>query len=194
SLSARASGLNTEPDIQVDARLSELSIETLREFWPVNTKPNTRSWIDKNLADGKLTDTAATIRLAGANFDEIDVETVALTSTLEGMTVQYIEGLPKAHDAAGVMTVGLDEVIIDLGGGHLPDARSIRGLRITGGTLRMYDLGDRGSELADFDIEMAGDFGTAMRLIDYEPLNYASRMGMDAQGAIGSAEVSLALD
>ena len=48
--------------------------------------------------------------------------------------------------------------------------------------------------MADFDIDIVGDFGSVMRLIDHQPLGYASAVGMDATGATGTADVDLALD
>lgn len=194
SASAVAENLNAAPKVNIHVGLNELSVEALKEYWPEEVKPNTRSWIEKNLSDGELTNTTASIRMSGENLSSVDVDDLSLTSELHGFTVQYIDGMPKVRNAAGRMTVRLDEVVIDLTGGQIPDLRSGEGLRVARGTLRMHNLGQRGTELADFDIDIVGDFGSAMRLIDHEPLGYASAVGMDASSAAGGASVGLELD
>ena len=193
-MSAVATNLNSAPAVKVRASLDDISIEALKEYWPAGVKPNTHNWIVKNLSVGGLTNTRAIIDLAGPDLSQIDATQLNLTSELNGMSVQYIQGMPQVQGAHGSMQVGLEEVSFEMRGGYVPDPMSDDDLRITHGKLRMHNLGNRGTELADFDIDIAGDFGAVMRLIDHEPFGYATAVGMDTGEAAGRADIKLALD
>ncbi len=193
-MSLLATNLNAEPDISVGATLDELSIEALKEYWPDSVKPNTRSWIGRNISDGGLINIRASLRLSGPNFDQIGATALNISSELHGISIQYIKGMPRIRNAGGTMTVGLDEALFDLDDGYVPDLLVKEGLRVTRGKLRMHNLGKRGTEMADFDIDIVGDLGSVMRLIDHEPFGYATAVGMDAAGANGRADINLALD
>lgn len=192
-MSAVAENLNSTPSIQADAALSELTIEALKDLWPEDIKPNTRDWIMKNLSGGRLANLQANLQLSGSDLESIEATNLSLFSELSGLSVKYIEGLPRVHGVGGIMTAGLDDVLFDLREGYVPDS-SAKNLRVSRGLLRMHNLGSRGTELADFDINIVGDFGSVMRLIDHQPLGYATSMGVDADSAVGRASVDLALD
>lgn len=192
TMSANASRLNTAPEIELEADVAALSIAGLTDYWPETVKPNTRRWIANNLADGTLADTKLRMKLAGPGIGDVEPADMLLTSSLRGMTVTYMSRMPKVRNAYGDLALTLRQLTIDVRGGHVPDAVSGRGLRIPEATLRMVGLGT-GTETADFDVKIAGGFGDAMRLIDSEPLGYATKMGVDPLQATGSADVDLSV-
>jgi len=193
AMTADGKNLNTKPAIDLNATMAELSLPALKQFWPVALKPNTRGWIADNLSDGGLSDTRLKVRFAGPSMNELDASEARLTAMLHGVTVEYMNGLPKVEGTDGFMTIGASEVAIDITAGHVPDALSGKGLRVPAGTVRMYNLG-KGDERANVKLNIVGGFGEVMRLIDHPPLGYASGMGMDANRAVGNADVDLTLD
>jgi len=48
--------------------------------------------------------------------------------------------------------------------------------------------------MAYLDLNIVGGFGSVMRIIDHEPLGYATSMGVDADSAVGHADVNVTLD
>jgi len=193
-MSAIGRDLNSQPSINVRATMDELPIEALKTYWPDGVKPNTSSWIAKNLSGGGLSETNVSLHLAGSSLEDVTATELRLTSQLHDVEVQYIQGMPWVEKAGGLLTMGLKEVVIDLDNGEIPDSLALEGLRVSGGRLRMHNLGEKGEELADFDIDVVGNFGAVMRLIDNEPFAYASAVGMDAAGADGNAVIKMALD
>jgi len=192
TMTADARQLNSSPVVQIEAGLEELSIQGLKDYWPPTVKPNTLRWISDNLTDGGLSGTKLRMKLSGASMADIDATEMLLTSSLHDMTVEYMSGMPKVRGTNGNMALTLRDMKIDVSAGHVPDDFSGKGLKITGANLRMLGLGS-GTETADFDIKIVGDFGDAMRLIDNEPLHYSTKMGVDAQKATGVADVDLSI-
>jgi len=188
----RAMNLRTAPDVDLQARIDAMTLQALKDLWPVTVKPNTRNWIDANLNGGAIRNVNAEISLGGADAWSLDAQDLKLRADLEGVAVTYIKGMPKVENTAGVLNVGLKEVTVDVTGGVVPDAVSAAGLRIGASKLRMFDLGEDLPK-ADFLIKITGDLGEALRLIDNEPLKYASAMQVDPNTATGNADVDLSL-
>lgn len=182
--------LNSAPVVDLDLRIDQLTLPALKRYWPAGIKPNTRLWIDQNLNQGGLHDLRFKLRLAGAKFEALEAR---MTSELRGVSVRYMREMPEVENTAGRMTIAGSEAVIDITGGHLPDAVSGTGLTIPKGTIRMYGLGG-GSERANIQLKIEGAVGDVMRLIDRKPLGYASAMGLDAGRAVGTADIDLIVD
>ncbi len=192
TLTADAKQLNSSPVIQLEAGLGELTIQGLKDLWPATVKPNTLRWISNNLHDGNLTGTKLKMKLAGATIEDVTPTDMLLTSSIHDMTVTYMSQMPKVRGTNGELALTLRDMTIDVTQGHVPDEFSGKGLNISNAKLRMVGLGS-GTELADFDIKIVGDFGDAMRLIDNEPLKYSTKMGVDPLKATGLADVDLSI-
>jgi hypothetical protein len=192
SAKGRATNLRTAPAVDLQAAMDALTLQALKDMWPKAIAPNTRSWIEKNLSNGKITNVTAKIGLGGAEPWAMKAQTLDLKADIDNVTVNYIKGMPKVERAKGVLHVGLKEVVIDVTAGDVPDAVSGRGLRVGASKLRMFDLAEA-TPKADFLIKVTGDLGEALRLIDNEPLKYASAMNVDPNTASGAAEVDLSL-
>ena len=193
TLAGEGKSLNTTPVVDLDVGMAELSLPAVKQFWPVGVKANTRDWIMRNLNDGGLSDTRLKLRLAGPSIKDIEATEARLSSQLHGVAVQYMKGMPKVEGTDGRLTISAGEVAIDITAGRVPDAVSGKGLRVPSGKVRLYGLGSN-SERANIKLKILGGFGDVMRLIDHEPLGYASGMGLDANRAVGESDVDLTLD
>ncbi len=192
-LSGEGKALNTAPTVEANISMAELSLPALKAYWPEDVKPNTRAWISANLADGGLSDARFKLRMAGPDMKGLDVTEARLAARLHGVTVNYIRDMPKVEGTDGTLSIFGPEVVIDITSGHVPDAVSGKGLHVPTGKVRLYGLGS-GNERANIKLNILGGFGDVMRLIDHEPLEYASGMGVDANRATGDANVDLTLD
>ena len=193
TLTASGATLNSTPHVTVHASLPELSLAGLKDYWPEKLAPNTRDWIVRNLDSGGATTTDLRIDLDGPRLEELTRTATVLTTRLHGVNVAYMPKMPKVMGADGVLTLTPDQVVIAISGGHVPDTQSGTGLKVTGGKVRLYGL-DIGKERADINLDIAGEFGEAMRLVDHEPLGYAHAVGIDPTQVAGLANVNLKLD
>jgi hypothetical protein len=193
TVSAEGTTLNSAPHITVHATVPDLSLNALKEYWPAALAPNTRDWIVRNLDRGGLTHTDFRISLDGPRLDALVQSGSLLTSKLSGVTVAYMPLMPKVEGAEGMMTLTDQQVLINLSAGRVPDAQTGSGLKVSGGRVRLYGL-DVGRERADISLDIGGEFGEAMRLVDHEPLGYAHAVGIDATQVVGLANLNLKLD
>ncbi len=193
TVSAEGVNLNTAPHVTVRAQLPDLSLAGLKDYWPQTVAPNTRDWIVDNLDGGGATATEFKMELNGPRLEELTATNTLLTTRLHGINVAYMPHMPKVLGTDGVLTLSPSEVQIAIHGGHVPDAQSGAGLRVTGGKVRLYGL-DVGKERGDVTLDIAGEFGEAMRLVDHEPLGYAHAVGIDPSQVAGMANVNLKLD
>jgi hypothetical protein len=189
----KATNMRLAPDINVQATIDALTLQGLKDLWPQVLAPNTRNWIVDNLNHGNIKNVKATIDLAGQQPWQVLPEKLNLRADIAGVTVNYMKDMPKVQEAGGSLIVGLEEVTVKVDTGFVPDPVSNKGLRVNTANLRMYDL-TKSVPRADFDIKIKGDLGDALRLIDAKPLQYTSKMGVDANGASGPADVDLGLD
>ncbi|MGE4063945.1 MAG: DUF3971 domain-containing protein, partial [Rhodospirillaceae bacterium] len=128
TLTADAKQLNGAPAIDLEAELTQLSIQGLKDLWPETVKPNTHRWIKNNLDHGYLTGTRLRMSLAGASIADVTPSKMLLTSSIRDMTVTYMSKMPKVRDTEAEMALTLRELKIDVREGHVPDDFSGKGL------------------------------------------------------------------
>ncbi len=188
-------GLTGRPQIDLDFNLTELSLQALKQYWPVGIKPNTRDWIDQNLNNGGIYGTHLRLAVSGPDMNALDVTEARLSGELRGVSVRYMRTMPLVEDASGYLNIGPGEVSIDIIGGGVPAGDVGEGLRVATGKVRLYGLGrGPGSERADIKLNIKGGLTDVMQAIDNPPFGYAKVMGLDAKSATGDADVDLALD
>ncbi len=193
TVSAEGVNLNTAPHVTVRATLPDVSLAGLKDYWPQTVAPNTRDWIVRNLDGGGATGTEFRMELDGPRLEELVQSGTMLTTRLHGINVAYMPRMPKVIGTDGVLTLTREQVVIAVSGGHVPDSQSGTGLKVTGGKVRLYGL-DIGKERGDISLDIVGEFGEAMRLVDHEPLGYAHAVGIDPTQVVGLANISLKLD
>ncbi len=195
TMTGNAKGLTGAPVVNLDLNLAELSLEALKQYWPVGIKTNTRSWIDDNLHNGGIYGTHLRLAVTGPTMSALDVTEARLSAELRGISVRYMRMMPEVDDTSGYLNIGPGEVTIDVIGGRLASSSGGNGLTVPLGKVRLYGLGrGPGAERADINLNIQGGFADVMQLIDNPPLGYAKLMGLDAASSTGDANVDLALD
>jgi hypothetical protein len=182
--------LNKAPTIVLDAAIDSLTLAALKHYWPAGTKENARTWIANNLNGGSLVDTHVHVALDGPRLEDLSLRELRGNATLDGIAVTYMKTMPPVEGTGGTLSIVPGEVTIALGSGHVPDRQSGRGVQVHSGSVRMTDLGTD-HERARVVLDLGGDLGEVMRLIDREPLGYAKAVGIDPTAARGGAQVNL---
>ncbi len=193
SVSGEGLALNSAPAIGLDIAISDLTTDAFKFYWPEGVKPNTRNWVSNNLHKGELSQSRFHVALGGPRLEELDLTDLKGSSTLSGVTVTYMRQLPSVLDTAATMTLSATEVAVNIEGGMIPDAQSGKGLQVRSGTIRLTELGSA-HEHARIDLNIGGDLGEVMRLIDHEPLGYAQTMGIDPSTPTGAADIDLSIN
>ena len=170
---------------KLNAALKHVPTARLGELWPKLLSPDGRRWVLDNVHDGFLDEATAQL---GLDLDPV-AHTAKITSAqgrlrYHGLTVNYFKGLPMVRQVGGSAVFA---------GNHLdftPTGGVLKGLKITGGTVRLTEL-DAPVEILTIDLALAGPLQDTLEVIDAKPLHYARAIGIDPAHVAGRAETQL---
>jgi uncharacterized protein YhdP len=155
------------------------------ELWPKAFSAGGRRWTLANVSDGVLDE--ATVQLA------LDLDPVAHSGTVQNaegrlqyrdLTITYFKGLPPVRKVAGTASFGNNMLEF------VPTAGSLKGVKLTGGSLRVTNLGEP-VELLTIDLGLAGPLQDVLEVLDQKPLQYAQAIGLDPAQVAGRTETQL---
>jgi hypothetical protein len=171
--------------MKLAAALRHVPVARLGELWPVVFSRAGRRWVLDNIPDGVLDEAAVEL---GLDLDPVahtaDVLSAQGSLRYHDLTINYFNGLPMARQVRGTAVFT---------GNHLdftPTGGLLKGMKITGGSVRLTDL-DTGNEWLTIDLALAGPLQDALEVIDAKPLNYAHAIGIDPAHVSGRAETQL---
>jgi uncharacterized protein YhdP len=169
----------------LNAALRHIPAARLEELWPASFSPGGRRWVLANVHDGVLDE--ASIKLAL----DIDPATRGAAVTraagalrYRDLTVRYLKGLEPVRKVSGRAVFDGDRLEFTPAGGWL------RGLRVTGGSLLLTELGHK-VEWLDVDLPVSGPLRDVLEVIDAKPLGYARDIGIDPAKVAGRVETRL---
>ena len=190
TLSALVDGLGQdrqELGIDIKGRIGDVAFNDLDQLWPAKLAVDARDWVVPNLRDGIAKE--ATIE-ASLNVDgdgNVSIENLGGELSGSGLTVDYLSPMPPAKNASGSATFDVDSfnITVDQGDGF-------RGLKVRGGTINLIKLQEDTAE-AHIDLDVEGPVQAALELIDYEPLGFASELGIKPSHVGGTAKGNVKL-
>ncbi len=171
--------------MKLTAALKHVPVARFAELWPAALSRDGRRWVLDNIHDGVLDEAAVQLGL--------DLDPVAHTAKVlsaqgslryHDLTINYFKGLPMVRQVGGTAVFA---------GNHLdfsPTSGLLKGMKITGGTVRLTEL-DTPVEWLTIDLALAGPLQDALEVIDAKPLNYAHAIGIDPAHVGGRAETQL---
>ena len=181
-----AENLSTKPAVNVSAILRDMPMDALGVYWPNDLAASGRRWVTTRLRDGVFEEARASAILGDDGAGGLAVEALTGTIRVAGLTVDYLPPMPPARDADGTATFDADRMSIRV------DRATAAGMTVRGGTVVLDGLGSP-DEYATIDLTMDGAVPDALRLIDHEPLGYASALDIDPDGTDGQSSVQLKL-
>lgn len=170
---------------QLAAALRHVPVARFGEIWPMVLSPGGRRWAVDNIQDGVLDE--ATVELG------LDLDPVAHTATVlsaqgslryHDLAINYFNGLPLVRQVGGTASFAGKEL------DFIPTGGTLKGLKVTGGSLRITDLGGH-PEWLTIDLTLAGPLQDMLEVIDSKPLRYAHEIGIDPAHVAGQAESQL---
>ncbi|MEG3619161.1 AsmA-like C-terminal region-containing protein [Magnetovibrio sp. PR-2] len=177
----------SELGIDIKGQIAGVAFNDLNDLWPQSLAIDARDWVVPNLRDGVAED--ATIE-ASLNVDAdgaIVLENLSGEVRGGGLTVDYLSPMPPATQARGRATFNADEFNIEVFEG-----KGYKGLSVTSGTIDLTKLQEDTAE-AHIDINVEGPVQAVLELIDYEPLAFASELGIKPGNVGGAAKGNVKL-
>lgn len=170
---------------RLNARLSGISFDDLRRYWPVGVAPNPRRWMLANISRGLVTGLTANAVMARTGQDgALDVQSLKGTIDAEGMRIQYVPRMPPAEQAAGRAVFDLTKFEITL------QSASVLRQRLQRGRIDITGLHAVDQDIA-FDLVLAGPLSSAFDILDSPPLGYIKRFGIPLNDVVGDVTTRL---
>ncbi len=189
-LTATAAAEGTDIAVRASGQLENVRADDLAHYWPASWGRDARDWVTANLSDGVLTRARASMEgRLGAATDQgrrFVLDSIKGDMDARDVTVDYLAPMSKARGVSARATFDASRFDITIEKGEAP------GLAVTGGTIALTGL-DQLDQYADIALAISGNFRDALRLIDGEPLRFASRLGVAAEGSEGAVAADLKL-
>lgn len=94
-------------------KVDRIPVQRIKDFWPILELPKTREWVFKNITKGTINSAVGKFnydlgstrskKSSKTNFVQTDL-------VLEGVTMQYMEGVPTAHDIDAHVSIHNDDI------------------------------------------------------------------------------------
>lgn len=190
SVQVEATGLRIgrEMQLRVHARLAEVPMAELENYWPIGLGKNARDWTTANIRDGIVRSGQMDLLLGIPLDDPAAASTVSLSGTLDyaGLSVRYMPEMPKVTGIDGTATFDQDSFDLLARTGRLHD------IVVEQASINMFDL-DTDIEKITIDIGLRGPLRTALEVLDHEPLRLIGPRGIETAGVSGDATARLIL-
>ena len=183
-----ASVIGGEIAITADLAVSDLPVDDLERYWPAGVGAGARRWIASHLSGGMVREARATLeaRGAGGGIAGLEVESISGAIRYDGMTVDYLPGLPKARNVEG--TASFDDGRIEA------TAKGAVGkeLVVEANTITLTGLGGADPRAA-VDLVIRGPLEDALEVVSHPPLDFVGKLGLDPAQFSGRVAVRLKL-
>ncbi|MEJ2122068.1 MAG: DUF3971 domain-containing protein [Alphaproteobacteria bacterium] len=172
---------------RVQVTMRNVRVNDLQVYWPSGVAESSRRWILANLSDGILPEASATVEAAFGNDEEPSFSNVSGAFLYGGLTVRYLKGLPPVRAVTGSGTFTEDRIDFRVASGKL------QGLTVYDTTVKVTGMTNDDPRMQRTAIRgmLRGPLAEALKVIDSEPLKYASKVGVTPSTATGNAVITL---
>lgn len=186
-ISGTAGTVSSKPVVDLRIEVPALDADQLRTFWPAAVLEDVYTWVTDNVQAGKVEKLQAEVKTAVAKTGKLEVSSAIGGFHVSGVTIQYVDSMPLVTHASADVEFNKDRMDFDV-----QSARS-GNMLINHGRVSLLDISTN-VELAEIRANVSGDFVDALAIVDRDPLNYASQLGIDASTVSGTGMVDLAFN
>ncbi len=190
--SLKAQGDLESPHLQMQGQATNMPVEDLRYYWPQGLSPQSREWATTNVRDGVASQANVTIAIEPEDMqpeffpDDILRAEVQVKDT----TVEYLEGMPPAEHADGIIHFTGTTMRADVSTASL-----LSGGKVNAAKVHFPDLNAPGTPVEiDLDLQApAEDVVTFLKQASFNPLPKLPITIANPKGEM-QALISLAFD
>ncbi len=173
--------------IRLKAKVPELKTDKLSRFWPKYFGYKAWKWCKESLFGGKIKNGDFYFDFGYDNKQKSLVfKELYGIADIENGNIIYLNTMPKVTNIYGKATFSQEEILI-----NLQKAKS-NDVVVNGGYVSLYDL-NKEDNFLKLELNGIGAITDILKLIDHEPLNYPSEMGLNPDNIRGTADAKLML-
>ncbi|WP_439140168.1 hypothetical protein, partial [Roseicyclus sp.] len=169
-------------DIAFDLAMPEAETGEVLAYWPQTRLPRTRGWLQDNVARGRLSDVAFSLRaMPGAPIRS------ALGLSFDAADIRVLPLMPPIRNAAGYLSIGDSRMVLRLDTGQMtaPDGGEVS---FAGSVMQIPDTRQPGPE-AQIDLALSGGLGDVLTLLRAPPVRLLAEGAMTTD-RLGSGQVA----
>ncbi|MFQ5972134.1 MAG: AsmA-like C-terminal domain-containing protein [Alphaproteobacteria bacterium] len=176
-------------EISLEGEAWDVPVDDLDRLWPPILGPVPRRWVTQNLGDGVVHNARVELSLKAPSDDPAALEVVEVGGeiTASGVTVHYLRPMPPVLEATGRATFDRSRFLIEVDSGRNGE------LLVETATIDLVQLDEPGNAAAEIELTAAGPVKDALKVLDSEPLRFASTLGLDPALVGGAQRTNLSL-
>jgi hypothetical protein len=166
-----------------DAAFLEVPVDQFVRFWPPTLGPNPQRWMASNMSGGHMPRLRVRIDISSDDLSGEGLPETAVQGDLDliGVTVSYLDPLPKLYDASGHVDFDGDSLRLALHGGRVLDV-----IEIAEGDVEITGIGV--AEVMTASVTLQGPITQQLELLDHPMLGFPSKFGIAPALTSGQAE------
>lgn len=161
--------------------------DDLPTLWPKKIGVDVRTWVMESLSKGVADQARIDVSLDVSPDTGVSLKSMSGDISSHGLNVNYISTMPRVKNAKGTAT--FNEKRFDI---NIESGTSNGGLEIKSGTVALVDL-QKDLQWAEIKLNVHGPVPSALKLIDAEPLRFASSLGLKPNTAKGTVSSNVSL-
>jgi hypothetical protein len=168
--------------VALDVAIDAIETRQLLTLWPVSAVPNTRKWLEDNVATGELVDVKAALRLYPGQEPRL-----ALGYQFRGAEVKFLKTLPPISDGSGYATIEdySYTLVVEKGRVHAPLGGD---LDVAGSVVKVPDIRVIPAN-AEIALKSKSSITAALAILDEPPFKFLTKAGQPVDLVEGRAEV-----
>ncbi len=178
------------PALRVSGNVTDLPTERFKRLWPEQLASGSRRWFLDNMAEGTIdrAEIEADIPAGVIGVGPLPDDAIRLELKFHDVTSHYMRPMPplRAARGEGVMT-GRNFTV------RVEEATVLDRLSVSEGIVEITDL-HLPDKPASVGLVLRGSAADTLRLIDYEPMQYPTKFGIDPDRIGGVAATRLRFD
>ena len=174
--------------LTLKAHIDSMKFDELYDYWPRYAGTIAWDWCKASLFGGEINNADFEFNFA-YDKKKKNIEFVKLDGigTVADVSLDYLTGMPKVTNMYGTAKFSNDTIRIDF------DKAVSDNVLVNSGFVRLYDL-NKYDNFAEISLQAESTITDALKLIDHQPLGYATQMGIKPDSLQGRAETDLYLD
>jgi len=178
------------PAINLTGDIRSANVEAVKKLWPIPLASGSRDWFLDNMDTGNIETAHFDVHIPSGEIGESPIEDKDLELSLQfsGVTGHYLRPMPPITQGRGSAIITGRKLDLTLDEGVILDALNLsEGKFILSNT----HLPEKNGKV---DLLLKGSMTKTLELIDFKPLGYPSRYGIDPAAIGGEASTRLQLE
>ena len=174
--------------LTLKTHINSLKFDELYDYWPRYAGTIAWDWCKASLFGGEIKNADFEFKFGyDKKTRKFAFQKLNGIGTIADVSLDYLTGMPKVTNMYGTAHFSNDTIKIDF------DKAVSDNVLVNSGFVRLYDL-NKYDNFAEISLQAESSISDALKLIDHQPLNYATEMGINPNNIKGHALTDLYLD